>query len=94
MITREDAERIAEKLGGIIRSGRRHDLVAVRHEGKHVAQYGIRRGSRQLAHSYIPRQLHITQRQAKDLSECPMSADEYFSVLQAKGFLPDASSDR
>jgi hypothetical protein len=90
MLDQDDAKKIAAKLNAQTKPGRRHDLVVVRHKGKYVTQYGIRRGSRGQPHSYIPRQLFISQGQARNLSDCPMSADEYFKTLLEKGHLPGA----
>ncbi len=90
MTSREDAERIAKKLGADVRPGRKHDLAVVRHGGRYITQYGIRRGSRDLPHPHIHRQLHISPRQTRDLADCPMSADQYFQTLARKGLLNDA----
>jgi hypothetical protein len=90
MLDQNDATRIAAKLAAETKPGRRHDLVVVRYKEKYLTQYGIRRGSREEPHSYIPRQLFISQGQAKRLSDCPMSADEYFKTLIEKGRVQDA----
>jgi len=87
VITQRDAYAIAKKLGAIIRPGRRHEIAEVIYQGKYVASFGIRRGSRQESHSYIPRQLYISRKQADDLAACPLSADEYFAILVGKGIL-------
>lgn len=87
MIDQECANAIARKLDAEQKTGRRHDLVVVRYKGKHVIQFGIRRGSRSLPHPHIARQLHISQHDTEDLARCPMSADEYFRVLREKGYL-------
>ncbi len=89
MINQDDARNIAKKLGIEPKPGSNHDNVAVWYKGKYVARYGIRRGSRQQAHSYIPQQLYISARQAKDLSRCPMSAADYFRTLIDKGLLEE-----
>lgn len=87
MFSREDGQKIAKKLSATMEAGRRHDLVVIRYQGKRVAQYGLRRGSGELSHSYIPRQLYVSQSQCRALSDCPMSADEYFALLKQKGLV-------
>lgn len=87
MLTREDGERIARKLGATIENGRQHDLVVIRHQGKRVAGYGMTRSSRETNLNYLPRQLHVSAKQCRDLSECPLSAEEYFKILDGKHLL-------
>lgn len=89
MINQHDASRIAKKLGIEPEPGRKHDLAVVRYKGKYVTQFGVRRGSREQSHSHIPRQLHISPHQSRDLSTCPMSADDYFGTLIDKGLLEE-----
>lgn len=90
MISQTEAKDIAKKLGAKVKSGRAHDLAEVNYKGKRVAQFGIRRGSREQSHSYVPRQLYISGPQARDLAACPMSADDYFNVLIEKGLIQDS----
>lgn len=87
MFTRDCGERIAKKLGAEYERRRKHDIVVIKHGGKRIAQYGLRRGSGNVGHSYIPRQLHVSQSQCRDLRDCPMSAEQYFALMQEKGLL-------
>lgn len=87
MITQTHAWEIARKLSASIRRGRKHDIAEINHEGKRVGQFGIRRGSRDQSHSYVPKQLYISLAQTEDLAACPMSAEKYFKVLAEKGLL-------
>lgn len=91
-LTTDHAEKIAGKLGIRPERGRKHDHVYIRWEGRIIASYGIRRGSRQLAHDYVAEQIFLTPREAINLARCPMSRDEYFEVLRTRGHIPrDAS---
>jgi hypothetical protein len=87
-ITREHAENIAGKLEAVIESGRQHDLAKIYQDGKKIAQYGIRRGSKKdTPHSYLPEQLHVTKAQCLDLARCPLSRAEWIEILEAKGVI-------
>lgn len=88
-MTAEHGDLIARKLIAERVEGRGHARVYVKWNGSVVASYGIRRGSRELPHDYISRQIFVTIRQALDLARCPMSRDEYFDVLRMHGHLPE-----
>lgn len=89
-INKEQAESIARKLGAKIVKGRKaHDVATVYYEGVLVCHFGIRRGSNKDApHGHIPRDIYVSTRDARLLGQCPMSADEYFRILEKKGKLP------
>ena len=88
MLTQRDAREIALKLSAPITPGRNHDRVVIRStDDKLLGSYGIRRGSRQLSHAYIPKQINVTMRQALALAKCPMSRDEYFELMREKGHI-------
>jgi len=87
MLTAEDAHNIADKLGIQPQEKRKHDWVAVRLEGTYVGSYGISRSSKELPHNHIPGQIGITSREARDLSKCPLSRDEYIELLRQRGRL-------
>ena len=89
MINQKHAREFAKKLDAQIRSGRAHDIAEINYKGKRVGQFGIRWGSRDQSHSYVPKQLYISLAQTEDLAACPMSAEEYFKVLAKKGLLGD-----
>ena len=89
-ITKEHAEKIARKLEAFIESGKQHDLAKIYHEGKKIAQFGIRRGSKKDAmHSYISEQLHVTKAQCLDLARCPLSRAEWIVILKEKGVIDE-----
>jgi len=88
-ITKELALKIAKKLNAeiVIREGA-HDIALVRHEGKLVAQFGIRRGSKKDAgHDHVPEQIFLRPRQARLLGQCPLSREEWVRILTDKGMI-------
>jgi hypothetical protein len=88
MLTKVHAEVIARKLKPVMVPGRKHDIAAIKYDGKTIAQFGIRRGSRSdQGHDYIPGQIHVTRQQATLLAQCPMSFEEWIAVLRRKGFI-------
>lgn len=87
MIDKRDAESIAAKLVAKRRQGRKHEQIFVWHDEKLVARYGIRRGSGNPSHAHLPQELHISVQQARELADCPMSAERYFEILAEKGLL-------
>ena len=87
--TQKHTQAIATKLKADIRRGNKHDQVIVRYDGRIVARYGIRRASRAVGHDYIPRQLHVSRQQAKDLAQCSLDRDSYFTLLRDQGMLPE-----
>ena len=84
--SRADGERIATKLSAEVRRGGSHDKVIVRHDGRWIAMFGLRRDA-SACHNYIPKQLLISPQQCRDLANCPLSAEAYFELLQRKGKL-------
>jgi len=91
MLTKQDAERIADKLEVTIERAKRnrpHDLMIVVHEGKIIASFGIRRGSRKDAgHDHIPNSLHASPHFCKELAECPKSKDDWLRMMKEKDLL-------
>ncbi len=89
-ITRQPAMQIVKKPGAnvSVRGGRAHDWAEIQHEGKIVATFGIRRGSRKDAGpGHIPSQLNLTPRQTRLLGQCPMTKDEWLGVMLERGLL-------
>ena len=86
VITKDLALAIVKKLKAQIVTGRKaHDIALVRHEGKLIATFGIRRGSKKdQGHDHIPSAIFVRTGQAKLLGECPMSRDEWLEVLRSK----------
>lgn len=92
VITKELALKIAEKLQATIkqRPNKAHDIALVYHEGRIIAQFGIRRGSRKdLGHDYIPRDLHIRTKEAKLLGQCPLLREDWLRIMSEKGLLSE-----
>lgn len=93
MFTQADAQAIAEKLGCVPREGkahRYHDLII---DDRLIATIGERRASREKGHGHIPRQLHITQKECRNLSACPLSREGYLELLKERGFLPNSGHE-
>jgi hypothetical protein len=87
MLTAEDGYKIATKVGATPVEKRKHVRVTVTVRGQLVGSYGIQRGSKELPHDYIAQQIGITQREARDLSLCPLSLSEYIALLEQRGKL-------
>ena len=89
-ITKEHAERIAEKLSAVIEAGAKHDLVKIYYNNRKVAQYGIQRGSKKDApHSYIPGQIFVSKRDRLLLAQRPLSRDGWVEILKRKGVIEE-----
>ena len=87
MLTQDDAEAIADKLGCTPYEGRSHKYYRLFVDQKLVARFGVRRGSKETGDGHLPHDLHITQKQCKDLGKCPLSKDEYLEILREKNLL-------
>ena len=87
MLTQDDAEAIADELGCTSDEGRSHKYYELFVGDKLVTRFGVRRASREKGHGHLPRELHITQKQCRDLSRCPLSKDEYLQILRDKDLL-------
>jgi hypothetical protein len=87
MLTAKDGLRIATKLGLTPEEKRKHTRVAVVIKGQYIGSYGISRSSKELQHDYIASQVGLTGREARDLSNCPLSAEEYELKLRERGKL-------
>lgn len=93
-LTKDDAHRIAQKLGTKpndpkksrltveLKSGSAHDLVRIWYKQVFVGRFGIQRTSKKDAqHNYIPEQIHLTRSQGADFASCTLSIDEYINIL-------------
>jgi hypothetical protein len=86
-VTKQHAEAIAKKLRAVRHEklNRPHDLCLVYHEGRLVARFGIRRGSKKNAgHDHIPGDIHLGPHAAVRLAECNMTRDAWLRVLHEK----------
>lgn len=88
MFTKEHAEAVARKLAARIVPKSRHDLAVIEYEGKRVAQFGIRRGSRKdQGHDHLPGSLHLSPRDAMALAQCPFSSGQWIEMMREKRLL-------
>ncbi len=89
IITKELALKIAKKLEATVGKQKGpHDIWVVRHNGKMIANFGIRRGSnKELGHDHIPGAIFLHPRQALLLGQCPMSRQEWVEEMIQKGFI-------
>jgi len=89
MITKQHAEAIIKKLQAEIHTKRdAHDLAVVYHNGKRIASFGIRRGSRKnLGHNHISHDLHVSPHTCLGLAQCPVSKDEWLEMMGQKGLI-------
>jgi hypothetical protein len=90
VFTQDDARKIAKKLGAKIEQGkRRHDLAVFWYQGKRIAQFGIRRASKEVGHGHLPDELFISPHQCRDLGNCPLSREGYVAILRSKNKILD-----
>jgi hypothetical protein len=91
IITKELAVKIAKKLNAtkIKSKNKAHDEYEVTEGGILIGIISIRRASdKDLGHDYIPRELHISPRQARNLGQCPWSRDAFIACMKEKEILP------
>ena len=89
MLTKDHAKQIARKLEAEIKSGKKaHDLASIYHDGKLIAWFGIRRGSRRdSGHDHIPKSLSFSADKCLGLARCPVSKDDWLSHMKKIGRL-------
>jgi len=85
--TQKHAELIARKLDCLIREGKRHTRAALFHNGVLLPSFGIRRGSKQTGHDYLPRELHLKQNECWELYDCGLTREAYLQLMRARGKL-------
>jgi hypothetical protein len=85
--TQDDAEDIAKKLGCAPNERRGHKYYELFVGGRLIARFGVRRASKEKGHGHLPKDLHITQKQCRDLSDCPLSKDAYLEIMREKGYV-------
>lgn len=68
-----------------IKDGRRHKLVKVWYGNHHIGQYGLLRSSTAKRHNHIAGQLHLSQKDAYSLAKCPLTVDDFVTILEDKG---------
>jgi hypothetical protein len=84
MFTQQHAEAIAKKLKCHMREGRAHRHADVFENGRLIATFGIRRASKEVGHGHLPKDLHLTQKQCRDLHDCTFSREGYIELLHAR----------
>ena len=89
MFTQKHANAIAGKLDCVLSEGRKHRLAELYVNDKVVAIFGIRRGSRDESHDFIPKQLHLKQKECWELHDCALSKEQYLEILREKGKFSD-----
>lgn len=88
-ITQELAEKICEKLcrGEKPKTSSGHDVYAIRHAGQVVGRVSIRRSSKEVGHDYIPREINVSMRFAKEVGTCTKDLPDYIECLRKKGMI-------
>ena len=88
-LTQEDAAAIAAKLKAEREWGRKHEIVRFRYNNRIIFEFGIRRGSRELPHNFIPNQMKISQKECRLFRKCDISLGAYIEILKAKRVITD-----
>ena len=91
MLTADLALIIANKLQAEISEGSKHTNVVVRIDGTYIGRFGIRRNSN-VGHDYIPRQIHMTMKEALGLARCSLYRADYERILKERGKLPPGNA--
>jgi hypothetical protein len=92
MLTKDHAEKIAAKLKARMHPGAKHEIAVFEYEGRIIAQFGIRRGSRKdQGHDFIPGRIHLNRRDTLALAECSFSYDDWIRRMKDKGVISGAS---
>lgn len=88
MITKTHAELIAKKLEAELKQRSGHELAIVRYNGRAIAHFGIRRGSRKdQGHDHIPGQIHLGDHDCLELGRCSMTREQWIERLKEKGLI-------
>ena len=93
MLTKDHALFIAKKLNADIRAKSAHDLAVITHNGKRIAQFGIRRGSnRNQGHNHIPNGVHMNAHDTLLLAQCTISAEQWLEMMKQKGLIEESAT--
>jgi hypothetical protein len=88
MLTRDHAEKIAAKLKARRHPGSKHEIAVLEYEGKVIAQFGIRRGSRKdQGHDFIPGRIHLNRHDTLSLAQCTFSYEDWIQRMKDKGVI-------
>jgi hypothetical protein len=88
MLTKDHARAIATKLGAHERGkkGSAHDIQKIYHEGKLIAHFGIRHGSKRNAgHDHIPKSLHVSPHFCMELATCTKYLNDWLLEVEKHG---------
>jgi hypothetical protein len=89
VLTADDGDTIAKKLKAEVKKkAANHKIAIVKINGKEVGRFGIRRGSGDLDHNYIQRQLHMSMREAEEMAACRKDLAAYEAILRGNGYYP------
>ena len=89
-LVQEDAWAIQKKLKAEVDNSSRHHIqVKFWHNGTLVIQFGIRRGSGELGHGHLPKDMQISQKECRTFIQCGISVEQYIEMLRTKGFIGD-----
>lgn len=89
-ITKDDAEKIAEKFGAQYEQGSNHLLAKIYYKGKKITQFGIRRSSkRDMPHNYISDQIYMSRTDCIAFGECDISVEEWVERMKEQGIITD-----
>lgn len=83
--TQEDGYAIKKKLEAEVVTRKGHDFVIFRHLGKIILSFGIRRGSKELPHPHINKQMFLSPKDCRLFRECHITVPQYIEILKAKG---------
>lgn len=90
LFTAEDARAIADKLVAAHDPGRNgHEGVDFYYNGRLIFSFGIRRGSKDQGHNFIPRNMHLTQKECRLFRKCDISLARYIEILRERGLISD-----
>jgi hypothetical protein len=84
----DDAWAIQAKLKAeVVKGSRHHTHVRFWHDGKVVIQFGIRRGSGELGHGHLPKNMQLSQPECRQFRICTLSVERYIEILKKKGVI-------
>jgi len=77
-----------------VTEGREHRIVKVWYGDHRIGQYGLQRSSTPKRHNYVAGQLHLSRKDAYKLAKCPLSVDDFITILEGKGEILAFPRDR
>jgi len=90
-ITKEHAQKIVKKLDARVVTNRAaHDRAEFYYKGVLICSFGIRRSSnKSIGHGFIPNDLYLSHHETLNLANCPLSLENYVTILKEKGIIVD-----